>query len=166
MLLPVEGATAIEATTQLKFVVKDTGIGVSLEDQSRVFEAFTQVDSSTTKEYQGTGLGLAISTQIIEMMGGDIFVSSEVGVGSEFGFTLPVQTRQEPDPAPLHEELDGIHALFISGSEILNTVASQKLPELGVRVQFANSGSEALNLIRASTRSRPLRYSIYRSGYR
>ena len=147
----IEGATAIEATTQLKFVVKDTGIGVSLEDQSRVFEAFTQVDSSTTKEYQGTGLGLAISTQIIEMMGGDIFVSSEVGVGSEFGFTLPVQTRQELDPAPLHEELDGIHALFISGSEILNTVASQKLSELGVRVQFANSGSEALNLIRGST---------------
>ena len=147
----VETTTLLETTTQLKFVVKDTGIGVSLEDQSRVFDAFTQVDSSTTKEYQGTGLGLAISTQIIEMMGGDIFVSSEVGVGSEFGFTLPIQTCQPPEQPPLHEELDGIHALFISNSEILNTVASQKLPELGVRVQFANSGSEALNLIRDST---------------
>jgi diguanylate cyclase (GGDEF)-like protein len=137
--------------TQLKFVVKDTGIGVSLEDQSRVFEAFTQVDASTTKEYEGTGLGLAISTQIIEMMGGDIFISSEVGVGSEFGFTLPVQTRQPPEPPPLHEELDGINALFVCDSEILQAVASQKLTALGVGVMFANCGSEALKLIREST---------------
>ena len=147
----IADADKSEDLTQLKFVVKDTGIGVSLEDQSRVFEAFTQVDSSTTKEYQGTGLGLAISTQIIEMMGGDIFVSSEVGVGSEFGFTLPIQTRQPPEQPPLHEELDGINALFVSDSEILNAVASQKLSALGVGVMFASCGSEALKLIREST---------------
>ena len=144
----IAGAQEVEGLTQLKFVVKDTGIGVSLEDQSRVFEAFTQVDSSTTKEYQGTGLGLAISTQIIELMGGDIFVSSEVGVGSEFGFTLPIQTCQQPEQPPLHEELDGINALFVSDSEILNAVASQKLRALGVNVMFASCGSEALKLIR------------------
>jgi diguanylate cyclase (GGDEF)-like protein len=140
-----------EGVTQIKFVVKDTGIGVSLEDQSRVFDAFTQVDSSNTKEYQGTGLGLAISTQIIEVMGGDIFVSSEVGVGSEFGFTLPVKTRQQPEKAPLHEELDDIHALFVSASEMLCTVAKQKLEALGITVVFANTGSEALRLIRDSS---------------
>ena len=140
----------VDGIMQLRFVVKDTGIGISLEDQSRVFDAFTQVDASTTKEYQGTGLGLAISTQIIEMMGGDIFVSSEVGVGSEFGFTLPVETRQPPEESPLYEELNGINALFVSNSKILSAVASQKLTALGIGVQFAKSGSDALQLIRKS----------------
>ena len=142
-----------EGLTQLKFVVKDTGIGVSREDQSRVFDAFTQVDSSNTKEYQGTGLGLAISAQIVEMMGGDIFVSSEVGIGSEFGFTLPIQTRQAPEEPPIYKELDGINALFISASDILNTVADQKLRALGLGVKFARCGSEALELIRESSAS-------------
>ncbi len=137
-----------EGLVQLKFVVKDTGIGVSQEDQSRIFEAFTQLDSSTTKEYQGTGLGLAISAQIVELMGGEIFVSSEIGVGSEFGFTLPVQTRQTSEEAATYEELNGINALFVSDSEILNAVADQKLQALGLDVSFARCGSEALDLIR------------------
>ena len=137
-----------EGLMQLKFVVKDTGIGVSAEDQSRVFDAFTQVDSSNTKEYQGTGLGLAISAQIVEMMGGDIFVSSEIGVGSEFGFTLPIQTRQPTEEPTTYAELDAINALFVSNSEILNAVADQKLRSLGLNVSFARCGSEALELIR------------------
>ena len=140
---------------QLKFVVRDTGIGVSLEDQARVFEAFTQVDSSTTKEYQGTGLGLAISTQLVEMMGGDIFVNSEVGVGSEFGFTLPVQTAEPVEPAESYEELEGLNALFVSDSEILNLVARQGLEALGLRVQLASGGTEALALIRECNKTDP-----------
>ena len=144
-----------EGVIQLKFVVRDTGIGVSLEDQSRVFEAFTQVDSSNTKEYQGTGLGLAISTQIVEMMGGDIFVSSEVGVGSEFGFTLPVQIAEPGEPEKRYEELDGLNALFVSDSEILNAVAQQKLEALGLRVQLASGGTEALTQIRDANKKDP-----------
>ena len=147
--------TTPEGVVQLKFVVKDTGIGVSLEDQTRVFDAFTQVDSSTTKEYQGTGLGLAISTQIVEMMGGDIFVSSNVGVGSEFGFTLPVKTAETSEAIVHYEELEGLKVLFVSDSEILNAVARQKLEALGLRFQLASGGTEALTLIRDCNKTDP-----------
>ena len=126
-----------EGVIQLKFVVRTPALVSPLEDQSRVFEAFTQVDSSNTKEFQGTGLGLAISTQIVEMMGGDIFVNSEVGVGSEFGFTLPVQVAEPVDPVEQYEELEGLSALFVSDSEILNLVARQGLEALGLRVQLS-----------------------------
>ncbi len=146
----VDTATTM-GIAQLKFVVKDTGIGISQEDQIRVFDAFTQVDSSTTKEYQGTGLGLAISKQIVEMMGGELFVSSELGVGSQFGFTLPIQIGESQDEAKSYDNLKGIKALFVSESEILNTFAAQKLSALGVTAVFAKTGAEALKIIRQST---------------
>lgn len=133
---------------RLKFVVKDTGIGIAAHDQSRIFDAFTQVDSSNTKGYQGTGLGLAISKQVIELMGGDIFVSSELGNGSQFGFTVPVQVARSPVKAIPLRSLDNLSALFVSGSAILRRFATQKLAAMGVQVQLAESGLKALNIIR------------------
>ncbi|ETN91586.1 Bacteriophytochrome cph2 [Gammaproteobacteria bacterium MOLA455] len=150
------------STVRLRFIVKDTGIGIAPEDQARIFEAFTQVDSSNTKGYQGTGLGLAISSQIVELMGGDIFVSSELGKGSQFGFSLPVMVAQPLEPeaaeagpadgsvAKTKSGLEEISALFVSASEILNGFAAQQFKALGVRAKFAASGLKALDIIRQS----------------
>ncbi len=99
-------------TVWLKFSVSDTGIGIPPQKLQAVFEAFEQVDSTTTRQYGGTGLGLAIVKSIVELMGGEITVTSEEGKGSTFSFTIPLTL----EPPPIVEELEP-HAL--SGRQVL-----------------------------------------------
>jgi signal transduction histidine kinase len=86
-LLHISSETVSEHDAQIRFAIRDTGIGISPEVQARLFQPFSQADGSTSRRYGGTGLGLAISMQLVETMGGKITIDSEVGKGSTFSFT-------------------------------------------------------------------------------
>src|SRR5262245_55221426 len=114
----VDEATLEEDTTndiELHVSVRDTGIGIPLDKQQMVFEAFTQADSSTTRNFGGTGLGLAISSRLVNLMGGRIWVVSEPGRGSTFHFTCrcALSTSTEPKPAVSVDELLGLPVLVV-----------------------------------------------------
>src|SRR6185436_4427939 len=108
VVLRVTREAAAEANVVLRFSISDTGVGIPLDRQGRVFEAFTQADGSTTRTYGGTGLGLTISSQLVQLMGGRLWVESEPGRGSTFHFTAtfgvaaaPAAALPPPDAADL-----------------------------------------------------------------
>jgi len=145
---PSSPVSAEAAVSSIQFAVRDTGIGIDEEDQKRIFEAFTQVDASTTKQYPGTGLGLAISRQLVELMGGHISVSSELGHGSEFKFTLPIVALDEPKDNPLLGGLQSLRVLFVSKAEAVRSFAFNSLRDLGVEAVLAKSGLDAFRVVR------------------
>ncbi len=155
----------------LKFAVQDQGIGIAPENQARIFSGFTQAEASTTRRYGGTGLGLAISQKLIAMMGGRLEISSELGRGSRFYFTLPLgllaptvpqsgaaslATAAIPAlpaaPAVLADaRLGGWRILLVEDNFVNQQIADELLTGEGAVVTRANHGQEALAAIAAAT---------------
>ncbi|MBE2214516.1 MAG: response regulator [Opitutaceae bacterium] len=150
----VSVSVALERETRggylLRFEVRDTGIGISPEEQQRLFMPFSQADVSTTRKYGGTGLGLAICHQIVGQMNGQIGVRSEIGQGSTFWFTVEFArgTPAPLDPGP--ETLRGQRVLGVDDNQINRTVLQHYLDASGSRLDLAASGDEALGMLRAA----------------
>ena len=139
-----------EAEIGLQFSVSDTGIGIPVEKQQVIFEAFTQADSSTTREFGGSGLGLAICAQIVRLMGGRIWLESEPGKGSTFYLTAGFGAVAEP-PAARPTEIVAEEAavlslriLVVDDNAVNRSVAGGILERQGHRVSFAEDGREAV----------------------
>lgn len=143
-------------STQLRFEVQDTGIGISPAEQTRLFEPFSQADASTTRRYGGTGLGLAISRRLVNLMGGDFGLVSEVGAGSTFWFTVPLAAPAgRAADAPRHPEtLTGRRALVVDDNDTNRLVVSAQLAGWGLRGDVASTAAEALNLLRGAAAER------------
>ena len=134
----------------IQFSVKDTGIGISPEQQKRLFKSFSQVDTSTTREYGGTGLGLAISKRLTEMMGGKMWVESELGFGSTFYFTASyplAQTSREVNRHSCETYLAGKRLLIVDDNAINRHFLTHLTQAWGLVVTTAASGFETLNLL-------------------
>jgi PAS domain S-box-containing protein len=128
---------------ELRVSVKDTGVGVSPEAQARIFEAFTQADSTTQREHGGTGLGLSISRQLVAMMGGELGMSSDPAGGSTFWFTVPLGAAQ-PKPSTRDAQGLGLRVLLVDGEEAHRHFEMQRMAAWGVTVDIVASAAEAL----------------------
>ena len=145
----------------LLFEVKDTGAGIAQDKLGSIFESFVQADASTTRQYGGTGLGLAISSRLVETMGGDISVVSEVGVGSTFTFTVRVRPTVEPaDGAPAGDGASGepawvarprtdrpLRVLLVEDNVVNQKVAVRLLGKLGLTADVVSDGVEAVESV-------------------
>ncbi len=164
IVLSLDAVPWEDGRVDLHFAVKDTGIGIPQGRIGSLFQSFSQVDMSTTRKYGGTGLGLAISRRLVEAMEGRIWVESEVGKGSTFHFTVPVDvlsvslpnasiaTAKPPtdiqvqcdDKLDVHDEL---HILLAEDNEVNKKVMAQMLKKLGYRIDIAATGVEVLKAL-------------------
>ncbi len=133
----------------IRFDVEDTGIGMTYDQQQHVFDAFVQAYSSTTRKYGGTGLGLAISRHLTKMMDGEVGVSSTLGKGSLFWFSVKLKLNKNPEQFPLPTKplnfRRDAHVMLVEDNQINQEVAQQLLESTGLSVEVANHGQEALD---------------------
>jgi two-component system sensor histidine kinase/response regulator len=141
----------------LQFSVRDTGIGMTAEQQNRLFQAFSQADTSTTRKYGGTGLGLTISKRLVNMMGGEIWTESKPGQGTTFNFTADfglgkqtVKKRFEPSP-----DLRGLKVLVVDDNATSREILQDILESFSFEVDLAASGKEALAEIERTDNDQP-----------
>ncbi|MBL8279666.1 MAG: response regulator [Pelomonas sp.] len=146
VVLGIRRVSQCASAVVLEFWVRDTGIGISAEQQARIFSGFTQAEASTARRFGGTGLGLAISRRLVRLMGGDIHVDSTPGQGSRFSFTLSFSLpAQEPVPSPG----PALRALVIDDHAEARRVLGGLAQSLGWQVRVADSGAQALSLVEA-----------------
>src|SRR6195256_69696 len=159
VVIQVEIQDESEDEVVLHFAVRDTGIGIPLEKQQLIFEAFTQTDSSTTRKYGGSGFGLAISSRLVNRMGGRIWVESEPDRGSTFHFTTRFQLQKISSRkyAPLGAEaLRGLPVLVVDDNATNRRILQEMLLAWQMNPELTESGPEALKILdRANTERTP-----------
>ena len=137
-----------EKKVELHFMVKDSGVGLSREQQEGLFSSFSQADTSTTRKYGGTGLGLAISKNMVEMMGGEIFINSKQGAGSIFHFTVKLSKQQGYVSEPRSTIDDQtFNVLVVDDNAASREILCTMLINLGLKVDQVSSGYDALKLL-------------------
>lgn len=146
--IDIEAVAGTEQETTINFSIKDTGIGISREELSLLFEKFSQADSSTTREFGGTGLGLAICKQLISLMGGKIGMESELGQGSTFWFRINLPVANHPQQSKIDQTFfNGERALIIDERIIMGKTLAEWLNRWGLVGDFASSMEEATRLV-------------------
>lgn len=142
--------------TIIQFAIKDTGIGIPKEKMDRLFKSFSQIDDNLTRKYGGTGLGLFISKELVEMMDGEIFCESEVGIGSVFYFTIPFELPND-DLLPINEEFSlaqiaskyknlNLRILVAEDSYINQEIIKEALDSINCVYQISKNGAEAFEI--------------------
>lgn len=141
--------------TTLNFRVVDTGIGISEEDQTRIFAPFTQVDAATTRRYSGTGLGLTITQHLIDCFGSELCVESKVGEGSCFSFdlTMPLSAPAEYDPTGAADRLRGLTVLVVDDNESSREALVEQFEAWGMTAEAVSSGQEAIDRLASAADS-------------
>ncbi len=152
-----KGGVSIEVTSHaaearpshVRFEITDTGVGMSEDARGRLFEKFTQADTSITRRFGGSGLGLAISKQIVELMGGKIGVDSEFGLGSKFWFEVPLAPATTPTVSrrELPHTLQGLRALVVDDIDMNQRVLTRQLDALGMSCVAIDDGFRAIGEI-------------------
>lgn len=138
--------TGKESEVMIQFSVKDTGIGMTPEQIDKLFQSFSQADISTTRKYGGTGLGLAISKQLTKMMGGKIWVESELGKGSTFYFTAKfrLQTEVEKKQRVVPKKISGLRVLIVDDNSTARKILVDMCSSFSFKTAEVSSGKEAL----------------------
>lgn len=150
ILLDVDVAMLDKNLMQLEFSLCDSGIGMSKEQITSLFQAFHQADDSISRRYGGTGLGLAISRRLLRLMQTDLYIESDLGVGTTFSFTLrlPISHQEDPNSSQIaHQHISEIHALVVDDNATARQILTEIMQGFGARVETANSGEQALSLL-------------------
>jgi PAS domain S-box-containing protein len=159
VLIRVMSLGQTEREVTLRFEVSDTGVGISPEAQTRIFEEFSQADGSTTRKHGGSGLGLAISKQLVQMMGGDIHVESALGAGSTFWFTLRLEKQDRlPEAAPMGL-LTGVRALIVESNALNRSILTSQISAWGMTLRVAATPQQAIELL-SQAAARGARYDL------
>lgn len=150
IIVKIQMLHSLEGRLRLLFEVRDSGIGMTPEQQGRMFQSFSQADSSTTRKYGGTGLGLAICKQLVELMNGRIWVESEPGVGSTFAFEIEVGESKESavrrfEPTP---DVRGIHALIVDDNDTAREILDSYLSAFTFDTTSIADPKQALDILR------------------
>jgi len=154
IILRVEVTEQEHDRAVLHFSVEDNGIGMSEEQQAKLFQAFVQGDTSTTRTYGGTGLGLVITRRLLELMGGKIWVESAPGKGSTFHFSIPYRIDRNAASAPVDQTLVGdINILFVDDHDTIRHMLEKILRKGGFKIKVATGTEEALKCVQNADRA-------------
>ena len=151
IVVRVDCASQSATAVRLQFSVQDTGVGIPEEDLEKIFQAFTQADGSATRRYGGTGLGLTISARLVEAMGGQLQVESEVAVGSTFHFTVELGRAEEVRASAQSQEIPDLHdvsALVIDDNATNRQILQRMLKSWGMQVHAVEGGRAAIEYVK------------------